>query len=200
MADNRAAAFDVTDDCAAATAGWPSLRGPAALHARAVTGKGFRDAMAAAGAGPGRAIGDFSYERGYAATLQMIAEPEPPDAIIARQRRDRQGAGRPAPGAQSVPGRISVAGMTDTGTARFSDMTTVSVPMYQFGAAAAQRIVAGEDPPDETVFHQGAALHHRRAAAGGGGPHGRRPPLAARDEPLAHGGHQLRRRQLCQGG
>ena len=35
--------------------------------------------------------------------------------------------------------------MTDTRLARFSDMTTVSLPIYEFGASAARRIVAGED-------------------------------------------------------
>ena len=42
--------------------------------------------------------------------------------------------------------------MTDTRLARFSDLTTVSVPVYQFGAAAARRIVSGETAPSETVL------------------------------------------------
>ena len=78
----------------------------------------------------------------------MIAEPEPPDAIIGANDETAVGALAALRQARiDVPGRISVAGMTDTRTARFSDMTTVSVPMYQFGAAAAQRIVAARARP-----------------------------------------------------
>ena len=83
----------------------------------------------------------------------MIAEPEPPEAIIGANDETAVGALAALRQARiDVPERLSVAGMTDTRLARFSDMTTVSVPMYQFGAVAAQRIVAGEDPPRETVL------------------------------------------------
>jgi LacI family transcriptional regulator len=173
MADNRAAAFDVTDYVLSLGHRRVAfIGGPAALYASRDREQGFRDAMAAAGAGPGRVYeGDFSYERGYAATLQMIAEPEPPEAIIGANDETAVGALAALRQARiEVPGRISVAGMTDTRTARFSDMTTVSVPMYQFGAAAAQRIVAGEAPPDETVLPHRvvprSTTARRRVAAG----------------------------------
>jgi LacI family transcriptional regulator len=54
----------------------------------------------------------------------------------------------------AIPGDLSVAGMTDTRLARFSDMTTVNIPLYEFGALAARRIVADEPEagPAETVL------------------------------------------------
>ena len=155
MADNHGAAFDVTDYVLSLGHRRVAyIGGPPALYASRDREQGFRDAMTAAGAAPGRICeGDFSYERGYSATLQMIADPEPPEAIIGANDETAVGALAALRQARiEVPGQISVAGMTDTRTARFSDMTTVSVPMYQFGAAAAQRIVAREDPPDETVL------------------------------------------------
>ena len=175
-ADNHGAAFDVTDyvlslghrDVA-------FIGGPPALYASRDREEGFREAMAAAGADPERIYeGDFSYERGYAATLQMIAEPEPPEAIIGANDETAVGALAALRQARiDVPSRISVAGMTDTRTARFSDMTTVSVPMYQFGAAAAQRIVAEEDAPGETVLPHRvvprSTTARRRVRAGAGG-------------------------------
>ena len=44
--------------------------------------------------------------------------------------------------------------MTDTRLARFSDLTTVNIPLYQFGAIAARRVIAGErnSEPRETVL------------------------------------------------
>jgi LacI family transcriptional regulator len=153
--DNHGAAFDITDYVLSLGHRRVAyIGGPAGLYASREREAGFRDAIASAGAEAGAVHeGDFSYEQGYAATLQMIAEPEPPDAIIGAN--DETAVGVLAALRQArieVPARISVAGMTDTRTARFSDMTTVNVPMYQFGAAAAQRIVADEDPPAQTVL------------------------------------------------
>jgi DNA-binding LacI/PurR family transcriptional regulator len=44
--------------------------------------------------------------------------------------------------------------MTDTRLARFSDLTTVNIPLYQFGAIAARRVIANEadSSPAETVL------------------------------------------------
>ena len=154
-ADNHAAAFDATDYVLSLGHRRVAyIGGPSGLYASRDREAGFRAAMTAAGADPGRVYGgDFSYDQGYAATLQMIAEPEPPEAIIGANDETAVGALAALRQARiDVPERISVAGMTDTRLARFSDMTTVSVPMYQFGAVAAQRIVAGEDPPRETVL------------------------------------------------
>jgi LacI family transcriptional regulator len=154
VADNRAAAFDVTDYVLSLGHRRVAfIGGPQGLYASRDRLDGFSEAVAEAGGEPLVLEGDFTYERGYAATLQMIAEAEPPEAIVGANDETAVGALAALRQARiDVPGRISVAGMTDTRLARFSDMTTVSVPMYQFGAAAARRIVVGEDSPAEAVL------------------------------------------------
>jgi LacI family transcriptional regulator len=171
VADNRSAAYDITDYVLSlGHRRIAFIAGPPGLYASRDRLEGYRDAMADADAEPLVVEGDFSYERGYAATLQMIAEPEPPEAIVGAN--DETAVGSLAALRQAgieVPARISVAGMTDTRLARFSDMTTVSVPMYQFGAAAARRIVVGEEAPQETVLPHRvvprSTTARRRAAA-----------------------------------
>jgi LacI family transcriptional regulator len=155
VADNRAAAYDVTDYVLSLGHRRVAyVSGPPGLYASRDRLAGFREAMGDAGAEPELVYeGDFTYEQGYAAALQMIAEAELPDAIIGANDETAIGALAALRQARvEVPGRVSVAGMTDTRLARFSDMTTVSVPMYQFGAAAARRIVGGEGAPAETVL------------------------------------------------
>jgi LacI family transcriptional regulator len=155
VVDNRSAAYDVTDYVLSlGHRRIAYIDGPQGLWASRDRLDGFRAAMSDAGVEPELVLdGDFSYEQGYAAALQMIAEAELPDAIVGANDETAIGALAALRQARiEVPERISVAGMTDTRLARFSDMTTVSVPMYQFGAAAARRIVSGEDPPAETVL------------------------------------------------
>jgi LacI family transcriptional regulator len=155
VADNRGAAYDVTDYVVSLGHRRVAyVDGPHGLWASRDRLEGFREAMRDAALKADLVVeGDFSYERGYAAAVQMVADAELPDAIIGAN--DETAIGVLAALRQArieVPERVSVAGMTDTRLARFSDMTTVSVPMYQFGAAAARRIVSGEDPPPETVL------------------------------------------------
>ena len=155
VADNRGAAYDITDYVLSLGHRRVAyISGPPGLYASRDRLDGFREAMTDAGADPDLVHdGDFSYEQGYAAALQMIAEAELPDAIIGSNDESAIGALAALRQARvEVPERVSVAGMTDTRLARFSDMTTVSVPMYQFGAAAARRIVGDESSPPETVL------------------------------------------------
>ena len=176
VADNRAAAYDITDYVLSLGHRRVAyIGGPPGLYASRDRLEGFRSAMTDAGAEPGLVHeGDFSYEQGYAAALQMIAEAELPDAVIGANDETAVGALAALRQARiDVPARVSVAGMTDTRLARFSDMTTVSVPMYQFGAAAARRIVGDEESPAETVLPHRVVPRsttlRRRAPAGGTG-------------------------------
>lgn len=176
VADNRAAAYDITDYVLSLGHRRVAyISGPPGLYASRDRLEGFRSAMNDAGAEPGLVHeGDFSYEQGYAAALQMIAEAELPDAVIGANDETAIGALAALRQARiDVPARVSVAGMTDTRLARFSDMTTVSVPMYQFGAAAARRIVGDEESPAETVLPHRVVPRsttvRRRAPAGGTG-------------------------------
>ena len=46
-----------------------------------------------------------------------------------------------------VPGEVSVAGIDDTRPARFVELTTVNLPLYDLGAVAARHILAGARRP-----------------------------------------------------
>jgi LacI family transcriptional regulator len=155
MADNKGAAYDITDYVLSLGHRRVAyISGPPGLYASRDRLEGFRQAASDAGVQADRIYeGDFSYERGYAAALQMIAEAELPEAIIGANDETAIGALAALRQARvGVPERVSVAGMTDTRLARFSDLSTVSVPVYQFGAAAARRIVSGDSAPSETVL------------------------------------------------
>jgi LacI family transcriptional regulator len=157
LVDNRAAAYDLTDYVI--SLGHRRLAfigGPAGLYTSSQRLEGFRGAAERAGL-PGEAIyeGDFTYDLGHAAALRMLAAPELPDVVIGAN--DETAIGAIAALRQAgieIPAEISVAGMTDTRLARFSDLTTVNIPLYQFGAIAARRVIAGElDPATrETVM------------------------------------------------
>jgi LacI family transcriptional regulator len=158
-ADNRAAAHDMTEYLI--TLGHRRIAfigGPPGLYASRDRFEGFHDAMSAAGLEPDLVHdGDFGYDRGYAATERMVEEGRLPDAVIGANDATAIGAlGALRKARVPVPERVSVAGMTDTRLARFSDMTTVSLPIYEFGAGAARRIVGegGDEPPETVLPHR----------------------------------------------
>jgi LacI family transcriptional regulator len=158
-ADNRAAAHDMTEYLISlGHRRIAFIGGPDGLYASRDRFDGFRDAMRAAGLEPAPVHeGDFGYDRGYAATERMVEEEELPDAVIGANDATAIGAlGALRKARVAVPERVSVAGMTDTRLARFSDMTTVSLPIYDFGAGAARRIVGegGHEPPETVLPHR----------------------------------------------
>jgi LacI family transcriptional regulator len=164
LVDNRAAAYDLTDYLISlGHRRIAFIRGPERLHTSLQRLAGFTDAMAAAGLG-GELLfpGDFTFDLGHAAALRLLAGAELPDAVIGANDETAIGAMTALRQAGvRVPEDISVAGITDTRLARFSDMTTVNIPLYQFGAVAARRIIAAKakddagaeaDPGPETVL------------------------------------------------
>jgi LacI family transcriptional regulator len=116
VADNRSAAYDITDYVLSlGHRRIAFIGGPPGLYASRDRLDGYSEAMLDADAEPLVVDGDFSYERGYAATLQMIAEAAPPEAIVGANDETAVGALAALRQARvDVPGRISVAGMTDT--------------------------------------------------------------------------------------
>ena len=66
-----------------------------------------------------------------------------------------------------VPGEVSVAGIDDTRPARFVDLTTVNLPLYDLGAVAARHILAGRRRP-RTTSCSPHRLVPRRSTRGGG--------------------------------
>jgi LacI family transcriptional regulator len=160
LVDNRTAAYDIADYMISLDHRRIAfVRGPDGLHTSRLRLEGFQTALESAGLEADLLYdGDFSYDRGHAAALRMLAEPRLPDAVIGAN--DETAIGVIAALRQAgvaVPEIVSVAGISDTRLARFSDMTTVEIPLYQFGAVAARRIIAGDldaDPAETVLPHR----------------------------------------------
>jgi LacI family transcriptional regulator len=157
--NNRAAAFDLTEYLVSlGHRRIAFIGGPEGLYASRDRLEGFREAMTAAGLAADLVQeGDFGYDRGHEATRALVEADRLPDAVIGANDATAIGAlGALRVARVPVPERVSVAGMTDTRLARFSDMTTVSLPIYEFGAMAARRIMgrAGDDSPDTVLAHR----------------------------------------------
>jgi LacI family transcriptional regulator len=153
--DDTAVAYDVTSHLAGlGHRRIAFVAGPAGLSTSTLRLAGFRHAMRDAGL-PDDLLhpGDFGYASGRTAALGMIAAGLP-DAVVGANDESAIGvvmALRQA--GVDVPGQVSVAGIGDTRASRFVDLTTVSVPMYELGALAAERILeAGTPPPPETIL------------------------------------------------
>jgi LacI family transcriptional regulator len=158
--DNVAAAYDVTDYLI--SLGHRRIAfvdGPAELYTSSERLSGFRTALAAAKL-PGdlRVDGGFDFDAGLAAGRRLLGLRPLPDAVVAANDEAAIGvltAFRHA--GVDVPGEVSVAGIDDTRPARFVELTTVNLPLYDLGAVAARHILAG---PGETV-EEDVVLAHR---------------------------------------
>jgi LacI family transcriptional regulator len=157
--DNTSAAYDLTDYII--SLGHRRIAfvdGPAGLYTSAERRAGFVDALAAAGLETDlRVDGGFDFESGLDAGRRLLAQRPLPDAVVAANDEAAIGvltAFRHA--GVDVPGDVSVAGIDDTRPARFVELTTVNLPLYDLGAVAARHILAG---PDEAPAH--IVLPHR---------------------------------------
>jgi LacI family transcriptional regulator len=130
------------------------LEGPPGFSTSKIRLQGYLDAMREADLAPMLIHGcGFDFESGRAAALRLLAG-SLPDAIIAFSDESALGvlmALRQA--GVDVPGRISVAGVDGTRDAALLDLTTVKLPMYELGAAAARLIVEAEEtlPPTRAI-------------------------------------------------
>jgi LacI family transcriptional regulator len=147
------------------------VRGPEGLHTSQQRLEGFQEAMLHAGLDPARLVpGGFDYESGFQAPLRMMAAGTLPDAIVAANDEVAIGALMSLRQAGvSVPGRVSLAGIDDTRPARFLELTTVRVPLYELGAVGAQMLLGAEDGagPGEPAS---TTLPHRLMARATTGP------------------------------
>jgi LacI family transcriptional regulator len=131
------------------------LEGPPGFSTSQLRLQGYLDAMGEADLVPAViAGGGFDFESGRAVALRLLAA-SLPDAIIAFSDESALGvlmALRQA--GVEVPGRISVAGVDGTRDASLVDLTTVKLPMYELGSAAARLVVEadGELPATRTIF------------------------------------------------
>ena len=159
--DNAAAAYDVTDyliSLGHRRIGF--VEGPPELFTSAERRSGFEAAMAAAGlAADLRFAGGFDFESGLAAGRRVLACRPLPDAVVAANDEAAIGVLTALRHAEvDVPGQVSVAGIDDTRPARFVELTTVNLPLYDLGAVAARHILA---TPDEAAAEADVVLPHR---------------------------------------
>jgi LacI family transcriptional regulator, galactose operon repressor len=152
--DNSAAAFDVTDYLISlGHRRIAFVEGPPGLYTSAERRSGFSAAMAAAGlADDLRFHGGFDFESGMQAGRRLLACRPLPDAVVAANDEAAIGVLTSLRHADvDVPGEISVAGIDDTRPARFVELTTVNLPLYDLGAVAARHILAGPGEAEEDV-------------------------------------------------
>src|SRR4051794_7556418 len=159
--DNHAVAYDITDYVISlGHRRIAFVEGPAGLYTSADRLEGFRAAMRDGGLDPGLVVeGGFSFEAGFQAAIRLIGRGDLPDAIVAAN--DEAAIGVLSSLRQAgidVPGRVSVAGIDDTRPARFVELTTVSLPLYELGAVAARRVLRasgnGDDSADIVLPHR----------------------------------------------
>ena len=146
--DNHACAREVTEHLI--SLGHKQIafvEGPDGLHTSSQRLGGFRAAMQSAGLDPTLLVpGGFEYESGFQAALRLMAAGALPDAIIGANDEVAIGVLMSLRQAGvEVPGRVSVAGIDDTRSARFVELTTVRLPLYELGALGAQMLLGGED-------------------------------------------------------
>jgi LacI family transcriptional regulator len=152
--DNAAAAYDVTDYLI--SLGHKRIafvEGPATLYTSSERLSGFSAAMGAARlADDMRFHGGFDFEAGVAAGRRLLACRPLPDAVVAANDEAAIGVLTTFRHAEvDVPGQVSVAGIDDTRPARFVELTTVNLPLYDLGAVAARHILAGPDEAGDDV-------------------------------------------------
>jgi len=162
VVDNHAAAYDITDYVA--SLGHRRIAfvdGPAGLYTSALRRDGFEAAMRDAGLDPTLCFeGGFEYEAGYNAALRIMAAGPLPDAVVGVNDEVAIGVMSGLRQARvDVPAQVSIAGIDDTRPARFVELTTVSVPLYELGAVAARAILARSG--DEQRPQPNVLLPHR---------------------------------------
>jgi LacI family transcriptional regulator len=152
--DNAAAAYDVTDYLISlGHRRIAFVEGPPELYTSAERRAGFGAAMATAGLADDLVFaGGFDFEAGLAAGRRLLTCRPLPDAVVAANDEAAIGVLTSFRHAEvDVPGQISVAGIDDTRPARFVELTTVNLPLYDLGAVAARHILAGEEASEEDV-------------------------------------------------
>ena len=152
--DNAGAAYDVTDYLISlGHRRIAFVEGPPGLYTSAERLAGHRAAMSAAGlADDLRFHGGFDFEAGVDAGRRLLACRPLPDAVVAANDEAAIGVLTSLRHAEvDVPGEVSVAGIDDTRPARFVELTTVNLPLYDLGAVAARHILAAPGEPAEDV-------------------------------------------------
>ena len=152
--DNAAAAYDVTDYLISlGHRRIAFVEGPPGLYTSMERRSGFSAATSAAGLPDDLVFhGGFDFEAGVAAGRRLLASRPLPEAVVAANDEAAIGVLTAFRHAEvDVPGQVSVAGIDDTRPARFVELTTVNLPLYDLGAVAARHILAGPEEPEDDV-------------------------------------------------
>jgi DNA-binding LacI/PurR family transcriptional regulator len=135
-----------------AARGAPPGRGGGAAGRPGVRRRGYRRALAAAGAPPApelERVADYSPEGGAAALHALLALPAPPTAVFVGSDTQAFGvldAARRA--GRRVPEDLAVVGYNDVELARFLGLTTVRVPMREMGRRGVELLLARLAAPE----------------------------------------------------
>lgn len=164
-ADVHSAAYDVTDYLISlGHRNIAFIEGPDILTTSQERRDGFMDCMAEQGLAENARVvsGGFDFEAGFQATMSLLLDKQPLDAIVAAN--DEAAVGALSALSQAgvvVPDEVSVAGIDDFPVARFVGLTTVSMPLYEMGAMAAREIVDGAGGKQEGQVETLTLLAHR---------------------------------------
>jgi LacI family transcriptional regulator len=152
--DNHAVAYDITSYLA--SLGHKRIAfvdGPRGFTTADLRRDGFVHAIRDAELGePVLYPGGFDDNAGRTSALRILGQGLP-DAIVTFNDISAVGlvmALRQA--GVDVPGDVSVAGIDGTRDALLVDLTTVTVPMYELGAAAARAVIESDPPPSRIVM------------------------------------------------
>lgn len=134
-----------------------TIAGPQEMVAGVERLEGYLNAVAAAGAEPLVAYGDFTRDSGYAAMTEILGSGRPVDALFAASDLMADGAIRALRNAGlSVPNDVAVIGFDDSAVARYSDppLSTIRQPLYEIGTTLARQIlaIANGDQIDQAVL------------------------------------------------
>lgn len=145
------------------------VQGPRDFTTADLRMEGYLEACTRAGLDPMVYPGGFTYEDGRTATMRILRDPLP-DAIIGTTDESAIGILMTLRQAGiQVPDQVSVAGVDNIRYAEVVDLTSVEVPMYEWGAMAGRLIISEERDalPSRTVLphrlvSRGTTARHRR--------------------------------------
>jgi DNA-binding LacI/PurR family transcriptional regulator len=151
-----------------------ALTGALDTYVGAARLRGFQDALAVAGLGPGLVeIGDFTEVSGAETMSRLLAAHPDVDAIFAASDSMAAGALRVLKAAgRSVPGDVAVVGFDDSLIARYTSppLTTVAQPIRQLGSEMAKMLVSLIDGEQAGPLILPTRLVIRESTEAGGPP------------------------------
>ncbi len=129
--------------------------------------EGYRDTLARAGIGVPEeyvALGDFSAEKGYKCTLDLLGLETPPTAIFAANDQSAIGVFQAAEELRvRIPEDLSVVGFDNIAEAKYLGLTTVDQSLEEMGYVAVQMLIelVDHETLDEQVYKMPTSLVRR---------------------------------------